>query len=129
LSRSMSSRGPKSLTDALKSYDNLSDEYVHKFIDHAEKYVEGQVHTNGLENFRSLLKRTINGTYISIEPFHLFRYLDEQTFRYNERKDEHGDSGRFRKVVHGCAGKRMTYKEVTGKVNNGDSFEAAANGL
>ncbi len=111
--------GSEVFTDALKSYDKLSDDYLHQFINHAEKYVEGQVHTNGLENFWSLLKRTINGTYISIEPFHLFRYLDEQTFRYNERKDADGDSGRFRKVAQGCAGKRLTFKEVTGKVDVG----------
>jgi hypothetical protein len=61
------------------------------------------------------LKRTLKGTYVSVEPFHLFRYLDEQAFRYNERKDEHGDSGRFQPVVRGCAGKRLTYREVTGK--------------
>jgi hypothetical protein len=68
-----------------------------------------------MENFWSLLKRTLNGTYISVEPFHLFRYLDEQTFPYNERKDEQGDSGRFKKVVRGCVGKRLTYKRLTGK--------------
>jgi hypothetical protein len=68
-----------------------------------------------VENFWSLLKRTLKGTYLSVEPFHLFRYLDEQSFRYNERKHEHGDAGRFRSVVHGCAGKRLTYKKLTGK--------------
>src|SRR5580658_3841057 len=72
-------------TDALKSYDGLS-EYTHKVIDHAEAYVDGTVHTNKLENFWSLLKRSIKGTYVSIDPFHLFRYLDEQSFRYNERE-------------------------------------------
>ena len=70
-------------SDALQSYDGLSQDYAHQVIDHAEKYVDGQVHTNGLENFWSLLKRGINGTYVSVEPFHLFRYLDEQAFRYN----------------------------------------------
>src|ERR1700685_787137 len=73
-------------TDALKSYEGL-DEYAHKVIDHAEAYVDGKVHTNKLENFWSLLKRAINGTYVSVEPYHLFRYLDEQSFRYNERKE------------------------------------------
>ena len=72
-------------SDALQSYDGLAQEYAHKVIDHAEKYVDGQVHTNGLENFWSLLKRGISGTYVSVEPFHLFRYLDEQVFRYNNR--------------------------------------------
>ena len=58
-----------------------------KVIDHAKTYVEGNVHTNGIENFWSLLKRGIHGTYVSVEPFHLFRYVDEQAFRYNNRKD------------------------------------------
>ena len=68
-------------TDALLSYEGLEGEYAHKVVDHAARYVDGQVHTNGLENFWSLLKRGISGTYVSVEPFHLFRYLDEQTFR------------------------------------------------
>src|SRR5215475_8217513 len=73
-------------TDALKSYDGLDQEFLHQVIDHAEAYVDGQVHTNGCENFWSLLKRGLKGTYISVEPFHLFRYLDEQVYRYNKRK-------------------------------------------
>ena len=80
--------------DALRSYSGLDGEYVHKVIDHAVAYVDGRIHTNGLENFWSLLKRGINGTYVSIEPFHLFRYLDEQSFRYNNRKTM-DDQGRF----------------------------------
>ena len=72
-------------SDALLSYDGLAQDYAHKVIDHAEKYVDGKVHTNGLENFWSLLKRGIAGSYVSVEPFHLFRYLDEQVFRYNNR--------------------------------------------
>ena len=79
------------------------------------EYVNGRVHTNGLENFWSLLKRGISGTYVSVEPFHLFRYLDEQTFRYNNRKDMN-DSDRFSAVLSQVAGKRLTYAEVTGKV-------------
>ncbi len=78
-------------TDALQSYDGLAQDYGHKVIDHAEKYVDGRVHTNGLENFCSLLKRGISGTYVSVEPFHLFRYLDEQGYRYNRRKLDDGD--------------------------------------
>jgi hypothetical protein len=89
--------------------------YVHQIIDHAVEHVQGHVHTNGLENFWSLLKRTLRGTYISVEPYHLFRYLDEQAFRYNERKDEDGDRGRFKTLVKGCAGKRLTYKRLTGQ--------------
>src|SRR4029077_15115920 len=69
-------------TDALLSYQGLDREYAHGGIDHAQAYVNGRVHTNGLENFWSLLKRSIGGTYVSVEPFHLFRYLDEQAFRY-----------------------------------------------
>ena len=74
-------------TDALKSYSGLEARYAHGVIDHAVQYVDGKIHTNGLENFWSLLKRGISGTYVSVEPFHLFRYLDEQSFRYNNRKN------------------------------------------
>jgi transposase-like protein len=105
-------------TDALLSYDGLSQEYGHQVIDHAEKYVEGRVHTNGLENFWSLLKRGLNGTYVSVEPFHLFRYLDEQSFRYNNRSTKYeqiDDAQRFKQVLSHCAGKRLTFAEVTGK--------------
>lgn len=104
---------PKSAlyTDALKSYDGL-DEYTHKVVDHAEAYVDGNVHTNRLENFWSLLKRSIKGTYVSVEPFHLFRYLDEQSFRYNERKAT--DAERFQKVLGCVGGKRLTYARVKG---------------
>jgi transposase-like protein len=98
-------------TDALKSYDGLNTEYAHKVIDHAEAYVDGQVHTNGLENFWSLLKRAIKGTYVSVEPFHLFRYLDEESFRYNERKAT--DCERFQQVLGSVAGKRLTWNLLT----------------
>jgi transposase-like protein len=101
-------------SDALLSYEGLASEYAHKVIDHAVAYVDGQVHTNGLENFWSLLKRGLKGTYVSIEPYHLFRYLDEQTFRFNNRKDK-GDAGRFQQVMSQVVGRRLTYKEVTGK--------------
>ena len=74
-------------TDELLSYEGLEGQYAHQVINHAVKYVDGRVHTNGLENFWSLLKRGLNGTYVSVEPFHLFRYLDEQAYRYNNRKD------------------------------------------
>ncbi len=81
-------------------------------IDHSEKYVDGLIHTNGMENFWSLLKRTLKGTYVSVEPFHLFRYLDEQAFRFNNRKDN--DAGRFESVAQNVIGKRVTYKALTG---------------
>ena len=83
-------------------------------VDHAVQYVDGLVHTNGLENFWSLLKRGINGTYVSVEPFHLFRYLDEQAYRYNNRKLTDGE--RFSNAVKGIVGKRLTFDELTGKV-------------
>jgi transposase-like protein len=101
-------------SDELKSYDGLAGEYAHQVINHAVAYVDGQIHTNGLENFWSLLKRGLNGTYVSVEPFHLFRYLDEQTFRYNNRKDL-DDAGRFSLAVSQIVGKRLTYKELIGK--------------
>jgi ISXO2-like transposase domain len=86
--------------------------YAHKVVDHAEAYVDGSVHTNRMENFWSLLKRAIKGTYVSVEPFHLFRYLDEESFRYNERKADDGE--RFGKVLASIAGKRLTWAQVTG---------------
>lgn len=101
-------------SDALKSYEGLATEYAHKVIDHAVAYVDGRVHTNGLENFWSLLKRGISGTYVSVEPFHLFRYLDEQTFRYNNRKNMN-DTQRFELAMSQVFGKRLTYSELTGK--------------
>jgi transposase-like protein len=101
-------------TDALMSYRGLEQDFVHQVVDHAVEYVNGRIHTNGLENFWSLLKRGINGTYVSIEPFHLFRYLDEQSFRFNNRKLT--DAQRFDIATRGMVGKRLTYAEVTGKV-------------
>src|SRR5258707_12839501 len=102
-------------SDALMSYMGLKGDFAHQVIDHAESYVDGQVHTNGLENFWSLLKRGLKGTYVSVEEFHLFRYLDEQMFRYNFRKLPH-DGARFEHVASHILGKRLTYAEVTGKV-------------
>jgi transposase-like protein len=109
-------KGAEIFTDALKSYDGLDAEYVHEVVDHAVEYVKGHVHTNGIENFWSLLKRSLGGTYISVAPFHLFRYVDEQAFRFNERKHTGKDCGRFGRALHGACGKRLTFAEVTGKV-------------
>jgi transposase-like protein len=109
-------KGSEVFTDSLRSYSGLEQEYVHNVIDHAECYAKGHVHTNGLENFWSLLKRGIKGTYVSIEPFHLFRYLDEQAFRFNERKDN--DAGRFIKAARGIIGKGLRYVELTGKTGD-----------
>lgn len=104
--------GSELFSDALGSYRNLAADFEHQVIDHAEKYVDGQIHTNGIENFWSLLKRAIKGTYVSVEPFHLFRYLDEETFRFNARKSD--DAGRFSHVAASVVGKRLTYAELTG---------------
>jgi transposase-like protein len=112
--RSNVESGCELFTDAHRSYHGLKADYVHKVIDHAEKYVDGQIHTNGIENFWSLLKRGIKGTYVSVEPFHLFRYLDEQTFRFNTRKGK--DADRFIQTVKQVAGKRLTYDELTGRL-------------
>lgn len=94
-------------------YKKLGESYAHEFVNHAETYAKGAVHTNGLENFWSCLKRGIKGTYISVEPFHMFRYLDEQAFRFNNRKLT--DLERFAIAMDSVCGKRLTWGEVTGK--------------
>lgn len=104
-------RGSEVFTDALPSYNGIEDEYAHQVVDHAECYVNGKVHTNGLENFWSLLKRGISGTYVSVMPFHLFRYIDEQAFRFNQRQGT--DAGRFLATLLGVVGKRVTYAKLT----------------
>lgn len=112
--------GSKIYTDEAKVYRALPTVYTHEFVNHLEKYVNGRVHTNGLENFWSLLKRGLGGTYVAVEPFHLFRYVDEQVFRYNNRVDEYGnklnDADRFKQALSQIVGKRLTYAEVTGKM-------------
>jgi len=107
-------------TDFLLSYDGLEADYAHQVVDHAVEYVNGNVHTNGLENYWSLLKRCISGTYVSVEPFHLFRYLDEQAFRYNNRKDMN-DFDRFKLAASQIVGKRLTWKQATGKTEDGQT--------
>ena len=116
-------KGAEVHTDALRSYIGLNDEYTHQVIDHAECYAKGRVHTNGLENFWSLLKRGLGGTYVSVEPFHFFRYLDEQAFRFNERKDN--DKGRFLKAIASFAGKRLMYSKLIGQEGGGGSLPPA----
>ncbi|MFL5797541.1 MAG: IS1595 family transposase [Actinomycetota bacterium] len=106
-------RGSAVYTDALPSYTGLEAAYDHETVDHAVEYVRGQVHTNTIENFWSLLKRGLKGTYVSVEPFHLFRYLDEQVYRFNARKDD--DLGRFAGVLGMVAGRRLTWDGLTGK--------------
>jgi hypothetical protein len=113
--------GSKIYTDEAHLYRSLPPEkYIHQFVNHMERYVDGRVHTNGLENFWSLLKRGLKGTYVAVEPFHLFRYVDEQAFRFNNRKDSKGnklvDGERFELALSQIAGKRLTFAEVTGKV-------------
>jgi len=101
-------------TDDAVGYDKLHYRFVHDVVNHAEQYVKGRVHTNGLENFWSLLKRTLRGTYVAVEPFHLDRYVDEQVFRFNNRKGLN-DAQRFAIAMSQVAGKRLTYAELTGK--------------
>jgi transposase-like protein len=100
------------MTDGHSGYRGLDGEYVHQYVDHAAEFVRGIVHSNGIENFWSLLKRSIKGTYVSVEPFHLEAYVQEQAFRFNERTDN--DLGRFQKATRGVSGKKLTYKELTG---------------
>jgi transposase-like protein len=110
--------GTQIMSDELLAYNGLSSEYVHQVINHAVEYAKGQVHTNSLENFWSLVKRQLNGTYISVEPFHLFRYLDEQAFRYQHRatKDKpFTNADRFAIALSQVAGKRLTWANLTGK--------------
>lgn len=104
-------------TDALPAYEGLALGYWHRAVDHVTKYVAGRVHTNGLENFWSLLKRAINGTYVSVAPFHLQRYLDEQAFRYNQRKGT--DRSRFHEVMSAVVGRRITYRVLTAQDDAG----------
>ncbi len=106
--------GSAIFSDELLSYDGLESDYQHSVINHAVEYVNGNVHTNGMENFWSLLKRGLHGTYISVEPFHLFRYVDEQAFRFNNRIDMN-DADRFDVAMSQIVGKRLTYAELTGK--------------
>ena len=112
-------KGAEVFTDALMAYVGLNKEYEHQIIDHAIEYVRDNVHTNGLENFWSLLKRSLGGTYVSVADFHLFRYLDEQAFRYNNRGPM-TDADRFSYAIRKIVGKRLTYKELTGKTGEGE---------
>ncbi|HEY2586583.1 MAG TPA: IS1595 family transposase [Tepidisphaeraceae bacterium] len=103
--------GSNIYSDAHKGYNGLNEQFIHAAIDHAEKYVDGLIHTNGLENFWSLFKRCIKGTHVSVEPFHLFRYLDSEGFRFNNRDVKDGE--RFVMALKGIVGKRITYKALT----------------
>lgn len=118
--------GTNVFTDESRSYKSLRDTYVHEVVNHIDTYVRGRVHTNGLENFWSLLKRGLNGTYVAVEPFHLDRYVDEQSFRFNNRRDEDGnkltDAERFKIAASQIVGKRLTYESLTGKVGETSPF-------
>jgi len=111
--------GSKVYTDEWYGYNEVRYRFVHDVVNHSETYVKGQVHTQGIENFWALLKRSLRGTYVAVEPFHLDCYLDEQVFRYNHRKDDNGnklnDADRFNEALRGIAGRRLTFAEVTGK--------------
>lgn len=108
--------GTTLFTDAWAAYRGLQSEYAHQVVDHAVEYVRGNVHTNTIENFWSLLKRGIKGTYVSVEPFHLFRYLDEQSFRFNNRKAN--DADRFAIALASVSGRRLTYRQLIGQNTN-----------
>lgn len=109
-------KGTEVHTDQHQVYNDLHTDFQHKIVDHVKAYVMDGVHTNGLENFWSLLKRALRGTYVSVEPFHLFRYLSEQCFRFNERKDD--NHGRFLNIMGQVFGKRLTYKQLIGDTGN-----------
>lgn len=109
--------GSQVYTDAHTAYVGLDHNYIHNVINHAHQYVNGHIHTNGIENFWALLKRSLKGTYVSVEPFHLFRYLDEQSFRFNTRKAT--DRDRFIQAAMAITGKRLTFDELTGKTPTG----------
>jgi hypothetical protein len=111
--------GSRVFTDGHRGYDGLRLDFVHETVSHMDEYVRGEVHTNGIENFWSLLRRSLNGTYVAVEPFHLSRYVDEQAFRYNNRATRDNpltDQDRFMLAVSQIQGKRLTYAELTGKV-------------
>jgi transposase-like protein len=110
--------GSRVYTDQAVAYDHLQWKYLHDTVNHADTYVKGQVHTNGLENFWSLMKRNLSGTYVAVEPFHLDRYLDEQMFRFNNRATKDNpldDTDRFLLALSQVANKRLTFAELTGK--------------
>lgn len=112
-------------TDGWVGYDNLAaQDFVHETVNHVEEYVRGQVHTQGIENFWSLLKRGLKGTYVAVEPFHLDRYLDEQMSRYNNRATKDNpltDADRFALALSRVANKRLTYAELTGKLERAEA--------
>lgn len=107
-------KGSHVYTDQAKQYRRLNEDYIHWVINHTYEYVRENVHTNSIENFWSMLKRTIKGTYVSVAPEHLQAYVEEQAFRFNERKNKGGDCGRFVALLESISGKRLTYAELIG---------------
>ena len=109
----------KLYTDSATGYDSIAAQgFIHETVNHVQEYVRGEIHTQGIENFWSLLKRGLKGTYVAVEPFHLGRYVDEQVFRYNNRATKDNpldDADRFMLAMSQIEGKRLTYAEVTGK--------------
>jgi transposase-like protein len=116
-------KGSEVFTDAHAGYRGLEADFIHGIIDHAEKYVDGKVHTNGLENFWSLFKRAIKGSHVSVEPFHLQAYLDSEIFRFNNRETTDGE--RFRIAARGYHGKRLTYKALIGAMESAPSSDSS----
>ena len=117
--------GSEIMTDEMTGYTKLHETYVHQVVNHAIEYVNGKVHTNGIENFWALLKRGLTGTYVSVEPFHLDAYLDEQVFRYNNRATRDNplnDADRFAMTVSKVVGRRITYRELAGKLDEPRPF-------
>lgn len=114
-------KGSTVYTDQWVGYDDLAArDFVHETVNHMEKYVKGEIHTQGIENFWSLLKRGLRGTYVAVEPFHLDRYIGEQVFRYNNRATRDNpltDADRFLLALSQIAGQRLTYAELTGKTD------------
>lgn len=110
-------KGSTVFSDEMPSYNGLDAGYMHEVINHAREYVRGRVHTNTMENFWSLLKRALGGTYVAVAPFHLTRYLDEQTFRFNKRKGS--DGSRFYEVLLNVVGKRLTWRNLTAQEDAG----------
>ena len=106
--------GANIITDEFSTYNFLETPYMREVINHAYEYVNGHIHTNGIENFWTLLKRGLKGTYVNVEPFHLDAYVAEQVFRYNNRKNM-DDGARFTKTLSQIVGKRLTYSDLTGK--------------
>ncbi|MGA2252462.1 IS1595 family transposase [Terracidiphilus sp.] len=127
----VSKRTPVYTDNAIGYYELAKQEFVHETVNHLQEYVRGQVHTNSIENFWSLLKRTLNGTYVAVEPFHLDRYADEQAFRFNNRATKDNkltDSDRFALLMSQVGGKRLTYSELTGKDTDSLHRETAGTG-